>query len=249
MILLSTGLSKFEFDAVQSCRDRHHPSCVLSQLGDSARQAMCAYDLHQRPLAHGPSQTLTGKSVFSCDLCDMEGLGSKISFDGQDRAPSRACVFNGRLQLGMQGPVAQPLLWGVFFVGYLDVRVVYFDLPVDSSSSLDCHSIRGCNSSQVGSYAFWPDPTCGLLTDCLLLGTSSAPCIIPLTLTASSLTSASSVLVLLKAFYTPECAFLLPSVHTKGGLSLACGLLATFEAMALAFLPLLSYFGLDLCLF
>ena len=40
------------------------------------------------------------------------------------------------------------------------------------------------------------------------------------------------------------CSLSSLSPYTKGGLSLACGLLATFKAVALAFLPLLSHLDL-----
>ena len=92
---------------------------------------------------------------------------------------------------------------------------------------------------------FFPCDAAGIVT--FFMGLLSLPSFAPFTLlplSSTNFVNASSGLLLLRAFYAPECALLLPSVHTKGGLSLACGLLATFEAVALAFLPLLSHLDL-----
>lgn len=114
--------------------------CVLSEFGGHILPAMCASDYHQRHEAHGPSRTLTGKSVSTRVVSETGGFESANGADGQGRASIDACVCIGRLQLGRQGPVAQLSL-----DGFTDVRVDHFGSFVSSPFSGGC-SLTVCQA-------------------------------------------------------------------------------------------------------
>ena len=100
---------------------------------------MCVDDQHPRPQAPGPSQTLTGRSVFNPAVCESVGSGSATVADGRSQALSCAYVCIGRSN-GKQGPIAQSFYGSHPGAPFTDVRVDHFGSLVDNPFTGGCQS-------------------------------------------------------------------------------------------------------------